>query len=288
MLKILNILNPFNTETFSEKKEKWSYYQALPSKKVQTNKFKYGVCTIPHPEKVAKGGEDAYFAGSSLLAVADGVGGWATLNIDPALYSRELCKNIEHLHKLDCKKYEKNPKQLLKDSAIMTMSIGSSTCLIISINEIMPILYSSYIGDSGFLILRRVSKDFKCVYHSIEHCRSFNFPYQIGSSGDSPNIALSTEHHIENNDIIIAGSDGLFDNLDDENIVNCVLPFVGDDDKVADLNLISEAIAEAAFQISIDPKSLSKFALNAKKNNIKFRGGKRDDITVIVAQVELI
>lgn len=32
---------------------------------------------IPHPEKAHKGGEDAYFADKLLLAVADGVGGWA-------------------------------------------------------------------------------------------------------------------------------------------------------------------------------------------------------------------
>lgn len=28
----------------------------------------------------------------SILAVADGVGGWADHGVDPALYSKELCK----------------------------------------------------------------------------------------------------------------------------------------------------------------------------------------------------
>ena len=32
---------------------------------------------IPHPDKVAKGGEDALFTHKNLIAVADGVGGWA-------------------------------------------------------------------------------------------------------------------------------------------------------------------------------------------------------------------
>jgi len=32
---------------------------------------------IPHPDKVDKGGEDAYYAGKNIFAVADGVGGWA-------------------------------------------------------------------------------------------------------------------------------------------------------------------------------------------------------------------
>jgi len=30
-----------------------------------------------------------------LLAVADGVGGWNERGIDPALFSRELCKNLK-------------------------------------------------------------------------------------------------------------------------------------------------------------------------------------------------
>ena len=54
---------------------------------------------IPHPDKVEKGGEDAVFTSSryaaltrSLLAVADGVGGWADSGVDPAFYSRKLCK----------------------------------------------------------------------------------------------------------------------------------------------------------------------------------------------------
>ena len=286
MLKILNIFNTYNSDIV--KNPSFPSTPSFVAKKSKPNNFKYGVCSIPHPDKVKKGGEDAHFVSDSLMAIADGVGGWAALNIDPSLYSRELCKNIEQLHVSDPKKYEKNPKKLLEDSAGITMSTGSSTCLILSINEIMPILYSSYIGDSCFLILRRQSKHFRIVYRSVEHCRSFNFPYQIGSTGDAPEIALFHEHHIENNDIIIAGSDGLFDNLDDEKIVNCILPFVSHGDKIADVNLIAETLAESAYQVSLDPKTDSKFALNAKKNKIKFRGGKRDDITVIVAQVELI
>lgn len=52
---------------------------------------------IPHPDKKDKGGEDAFFSSRwyslliSVLAVADGVGGWNELGVDPALYSRKLC-----------------------------------------------------------------------------------------------------------------------------------------------------------------------------------------------------
>lgn len=39
---------------------------------------------IPHPEKIAKGGEDALYANNFILSVADGVGGWAAHGVDPA------------------------------------------------------------------------------------------------------------------------------------------------------------------------------------------------------------
>jgi hypothetical protein len=45
------------------------------------------------PEE-AKGGEDAVFTDASLLAfgVSDGVGGWCSKGVDPALYSRQLMR----------------------------------------------------------------------------------------------------------------------------------------------------------------------------------------------------
>ena len=42
-------------------------------------------------QKRHKGGEDAAVLTDRMLAVADGVGGWAESNIDPANYSRRLC-----------------------------------------------------------------------------------------------------------------------------------------------------------------------------------------------------
>ena len=38
--------------------------------------FTNGVSVIPHPEKEAKGGEDANYVSKRIIAVADGVGGW--------------------------------------------------------------------------------------------------------------------------------------------------------------------------------------------------------------------
>ena len=55
-----------------------------------------GACS-PHPEKRAKGGEDAHFvrmsASGGALGVADGVGGWKEYGVDAGLYSRRLLQN---------------------------------------------------------------------------------------------------------------------------------------------------------------------------------------------------
>jgi protein phosphatase PTC7 len=58
------------------------------------NYFYSGVHVNPHPNKIQKGGEDAYGISENnrLLTMADGVGGWAESGVDPALYSRELCQ----------------------------------------------------------------------------------------------------------------------------------------------------------------------------------------------------
>ena len=57
---------------------------------IQFNKFTSAVNMIPHPDKVAKGGEDAYYTNDHFLAVADGVGGWNDRGVDPGLYSKKL------------------------------------------------------------------------------------------------------------------------------------------------------------------------------------------------------
>lgn len=43
-----------------------------------------GVSMLPHPEKMDKGGEDAFFIADNAQAVgvADGVGGWADIGVD--------------------------------------------------------------------------------------------------------------------------------------------------------------------------------------------------------------
>lgn len=182
------------------------------------NHFLYGSCMRPHPEKEYKGGEDAMYAHDNVLAVMDGVGGWAEHGVDPAKYSKKLAKFVEQLWQSQAGRYIINPKSLIVDSARLNKEIGSSTCAILTLDESAPLLRASYIGDSGYVIYRLEEDELKEQYMYAEHTHGFNFPFQIGSQGDNPDTALEQSHEIQHNDIIVVGSDGLFDNLDGDQL----------------------------------------------------------------------
>ena len=76
---------------------------------------------------------------SNLLAVADGVGGWNSRGVDPALFSRELCENVKSDYIVQKNFYgsssEIDIKKLLIDAVAKTKSKGSSTFVMLMIDE---------------------------------------------------------------------------------------------------------------------------------------------------------
>jgi serine/threonine protein phosphatase PrpC len=61
-------------------------------------------------------------------------------------------------------------------------------------------------------------------FRSKEQQYSFNFPYQCGTNCELPYAAFDNEHRVEHNDIVVMGSDGLFDNVYDADLVTCLYP----------------------------------------------------------------
>lgn len=77
----------------------------LPRRALQLGRFCSGsrrlslltaVIDMAHPEK--KRGEDAHLVRSDMVAVADGVGGWSELGVDPGEYSRLLMRKLGEAH----------------------------------------------------------------------------------------------------------------------------------------------------------------------------------------------
>lgn len=264
------VFRSFSTETVS---------------KLRVNTFKAGVFMNPHPEKRHKGGEDAACVTDNVLSVADGVGGWAENGIDPALYSRRLCKTIHSLALKDDDAYLKNPKRFIIEAGADNNETGSSTCVVASLDKYKNHIYTANLGDSGFLLLRKQGFDLVSLFRSKEQTHSFNFPFQIGTGGDDPNKAEEQLHEVQDKDILVLASDGLFDNLFDVKIIELIRPFLRDREDILDPSLVAEIIAKEAERYSNMPHYVSPFAKGARAHFYEYVGGKPDDISVIVAQV---
>jgi len=245
---------------------------------------------MPHPEKLAKGGEDALYASRQVMAVADGVGGWTEMGIDPAKYSRKLCTNIQALTTANTQGYLKTPLKLLTESWQNNKEVGSSTLVVVTLPPDEAKIYASYVGDSGYTILRKVDNKWTVVFTSKPQQRRFNFPLQLGwgENGDHPNVALSSSHDVQHGDIVILGTDGLYDNLSAEQILAIVSQYLDKNPSSQDSNAIADAIVKEAFKLSLDTRYNSPFAKEALLSGFRFNGGKSDDISVTVGIVQLI
>lgn len=242
--------------------------------------FKYGVTVLPHMHKRSKGGEDAYTANENLICVADGVGGWNEIGVDPALYSNELVSNIS-------KEYLKSKGSKLLDIFINacknTKSRGSSTCSICKIHSNTQI-ETLNLGDSGYLILRPTGgENLEIIFKSQEQTKGFNFPYQVGEHGDDPREADIMYHEVKNKDIIILATDGLWDNMNEDQIKLITKRSLTSSNDIDSCEKLSKTITYTAESLSLDESYLSPFS---RRSEGLFRGGKHDDITVIVAQIE--
>ena len=151
-------------------------------------------------------------------------------------------------------------------------------------------------------------------YRSLQQLHYFNCPYQLGFTADGqsesetsspsassssssspsspfdlPESALSTSLSLRADDVVVLSSDGLFDNLDEHTIVSLVSAGLsgegsssGGEQSVSEL---SRSLASAAFDRSVDKRVDGPFAYAAKDHNIMWSGGRKDDITVIVARI---
>lgn len=240
--------------------------------------FESGSCMIPHPDKVYKGGEDAYFVSKdkTVMGVFDGVGAWSNIGIDPGLYSKSLASECNEAYE---QLKTKDPLDLLERAWLKSQHIrGSSTacCVVLSGKK----LKAANLGDSGFLIIRRTGQ---LIYYQAEQQHSFNFPFQLGTgSTDEPQDADLSEVEVEHGDVVVVATDGVLDNLFPEELVQIVKE--GKIMRKSEKEIASR-IAKIAFKKAKSEEGKTPFSVSANAAGHVYSGGKLDDISVICATV---
>ncbi|KAH8945718.1 hypothetical protein BDL97_12G054800 [Sphagnum fallax] len=237
-----------------------------------------GACCLPHPNKIQTGGEDAYFICSDkqVVGVADGVGGWAELGVDAGEYARELMSQSLLAVRQEPHGYI-DPARIMRYAHSKTKCPGSSTACILALSD--NGLEAANLGDSGFLLMR----DGSTIFKSPVQQHQFNIPFQLESGGsDPPSAAEVFSLQVAAGDVIVAGTDGLFDNLYDNELVGVVIHATR-----AGLGpqVTAQKIVALARERAEDRDRQTPFSLAAQEAGYRFYGGKLDDITVVVSYI---
>ncbi|KAL3850568.1 hypothetical protein ACJIZ3_012450 [Penstemon smallii] len=293
-------LHPISTfdssklNSFYKTKRRFRFVCSAPQSVPNLVGSEEGVClsigshVIPHPDKVEKGGEDAFLVsgyGGGVIAVADGVSGWAEKDVNPALFSRELMANASSL--VEDEEVNYDPRNLIRKAHAATSSIGSATA-VVAMLERNGILKIANVGDCGVRVLRKG----QVVFSTSAQEHYFDCPYQLSSEPISQTFLDATVTTVElmEEDTVVMGSDGLFDNVFDRDIVF----IINSCNSVAEA---AKALANLAHNHSKDSSFDSPYSQEARAQGfdvpwwkkimgMKLTGGKLDDITVIVGQVK--
>ncbi|XP_014819755.1 PREDICTED: protein phosphatase PTC7 homolog isoform X1 [Calidris pugnax] len=228
----------------------------------------------------------------SLLGVADGVGGWRDYGVDPSQFSGTLMRTCERLVK-EGRFVPSNPVGILTAGYCELLQnkvplLGSSTACIVVLDRTSHRLHTANLGDSGFLVVRGG----EVVHRSDEQQHYFNTPFQLSIAppeaegvvlSDSPDAADSTSFDVQLGDIILTATDGLFDNMPDYMILQELKKLKNSN--YESIQQTARSIAEQAHELAYDPTYMSPFAQFACDNGLNVRGGKPDDITVLLSIV---
>jgi len=249
----------------------------IDNKNNDRNQIQIGSYLIPHDDKIDKGGEDAWFIANDgkTVGVFDGVGGWANEGVDPRDYSTTLstqCKEAVDQRNIT------NPVEILRYGYEQSKHvIGSSTACITKIDG--NSFYLANLGDSGFRIIR----NHQIILASESQQHRFNAPFQLGTeSDDTPELSDIKKCDLEDGDFVVIGTDGLFDNLYDENILDIIKSKNWNNNESG----LAEAIAKKAYEVSKLPEVKIPFNDMAELyyGMTCWDNGKQDDITVLVVR----
>ena len=272
--------------------------------------------------------------GMVYAGVADGVGSWREYGVDPREFSRALMEESESIILENSSEQNHpiiRPERVLSEAYERVKKrqiVGSSTACIAMLDGIRHQLHFSNLGDCGIIVLRHIDSsiagalkrnretkreerqsDLRVAFVSQQQLKSFNHPYQLGYTGLDDNTddssfksasdSCTTSIHIRKGDVILMATDGLFDNVDIDDITKLVLNWERDvgiltkNNEIVDSTAkvenhsadLAKRLCELARENSLNSQLDGPFAILAKENDILWSGGMPDDCTIIAFHV---
>jgi serine/threonine protein phosphatase PrpC len=281
-----------------------------------------------HPDKSAWTNADAFFASDTLVGIADGVSAVELEGYDPSKLPIELLLKCQELHRLKkanpirfCAEVTTRlsayanltldevkgswPKYLMAEAFLMCETLGATTALLVAIDTeqaepARAVCHSANIGDSQYILLRFEAGGWKVVDKSPPQVHWFNCPYQLTRMPDTSmtdvnlfnQVAIASSGHLAcfEGDVLVVATDGVFDNLFDEQIVRIVADACNaeGEPQVTPLDLAQKIVDGAILNASVHDKEIGKTPFSQMAQTASGRtiyGGKPDDTTAAVAYV---
>jgi len=274
-----------------------------------------------HPAKVRMGYKDADATLTSpmLLGVCDGVSQLEEFNMDPSLLPNELLRTCEELAMMQLMPDQpispqdayRGPISLLKEAYEETESYGSTTVLLAALDngtrihgKLHPMIAVLSIGDCELLMLRRTNgrqSDLEAVFHTEMQRIDYNVqtPLQLArvdgriDEDFDESIALeviekgSAVHCVSayEGDILVLGSDGVFDNLFLDEIVE-ICNDILQPSKTGEFVPMPPSMLSQVAQRIVKDSHMKSDAQNGQFLDTPIgKGGKVDDTSVVVAEI---
>jgi protein phosphatase PTC7 len=251
-------LSPMATSIFKLNTQQ-TFLKTKPFSTQETVLLKF----LHHEVNLPKGrvSEDASYAHSTSLGIADGVGGYREYGIDPGHFSRNLMKTAKEFSKncIDPYRILEHAIQQTREAKIQ----GGSTMLVVTLEG--GLLRTANLGDSGFLVFRGNS----LVYQSKPLLKGWNTPFQFAFEeqySNHPEDAELKYVKVQGGDLVVLYTDGVTDNLENDEILELLKQPTAEKDLMKRCESYAEGIANLA-------KHYSKGVANHKR--------KPDDISVV-------
>jgi len=272
---------------------------------------------------------------SSAAGVADGVGEWGSkFGVNPCFFARELmegCRmaaegsHVKRWWALGNQSASEHAEEVMAAGYQYATSFGAATVCVMVFDPSCSQVGVASLGDSGMRLLRRSPWTGRMYIagRTQEQQHGFNRPFQLSRlprpqdfprlvalgltrlvrsaerrmllHQDGPEDAGKYIFPVEEGDVIVMGSDGLFDNLSDYEIcrhVDGVMPSLpwrweGRRPRVARGlgERVAQLLSQAAAARSKESEGTTPWTLYTRQHGIHYPGGKLDDVTVVAACV---